>query len=157
MAILIIIMIPVGLFMGDIPNETLKFQIYDIHKAFGLLLLALILIRIIWKFINIQPSSLTTKRWQQIIEHGVQHAFYTVLLIMPLSGWAMSTASNHAPTVFGHTFYMPGIIINKKVAGLTHAIHEYVGYLLIALLVLHIAAAMKHHFIDKDGIFQKIT
>lgn len=157
MGLLILIMIPVGLFMDSIPDKSLKNCVYSLHKGCGLLLLFLIFIRILWKIINTQPQSLATQRWQQIIEHGVQHAFYTVLVIMPFSGWAMSTAANHPVKLFGQEWNMPFIPVDKKIAELAHATHEYIGYLLIALLILHISAALKHHFIDKDDILKRMS
>jgi cytochrome b561 len=78
------------------------------------------------------------------------------MFAMPLSGWLMSSASGYLPSIFG-LFNLPGLISpNQESSKLFEEAHQWIGYGLIALICIHLLAALKHHFIDKDDVLKRI-
>lgn len=157
MGILIIAMLAVGLYMTGLPAGPDKSQIYGIHKAVGAIILALVVIRFIWRNLNIVPLLPSTlPNIYKMLAHGAHMSLYALMIIMPMSGWIMSSAAGYPVSVFG-LFNLPDLVskdpVLREMAGFIHTI---CAYLLIGLLVLHIAAALKHHFIDKDNVFRRM-
>ncbi len=149
--LLIIALLIVGIIMERMDVSPLKFQIYAVHKATGILVFSLVLLRIIWLALNRRPEEL--KSYTKL-EHSVANIVHILLYIamigMPLSGWIMSSAANFPVSIFG-LFTMPNLISpNEDLAGLMKQIHMICGYSLIVAVGLHVAGALKHHVIDKD-------
>lgn len=155
--LLIIGMLIVGFLMGSLAKP-FRFEVYTVHKSIGLCVLALMLFRIFWMSINPKPKlPLTTPRWQAIGAHTVQGLLYFILMAMPLSGWIMSTASDHIPSFFGwFKVPMPFIPLDKPLADTASSLHEIFAWTLIVLLLLHIGAALKHHYINKDDVLKRM-
>lgn len=156
-AFAVIIMLCMGFFLGSIP-EQYQSTAYMLHKATGISILFLIIIR----FIGIQisgrpPLPASVKPWEKYLSRFVQYSFYLLLIIMPLSGWIMSVAAKRIPSFFGlFNMPLPGIEPNKSLADFMANSHEIIAWILIAFIVLHIAGALKHHFIDKDNVLKKM-
>lgn len=152
-ALLIIIMLFVGYFMGDWG----VMAVYDLHKMTGLFILLLVILRIIWVLRNPRPSlPLSVTRFERIASRIVQGLLYLSLLIMPLSGWAMSTAFGYFPHLGPWVFPMPFIPIDQSLASVFAEIHEITAYFLIAFICLHALGAFKHHFVDKDEVLNNM-
>ena len=151
MALIIIGLLAAGLYMTDMDKSDLKWQIYGLHKSFGILVLFLIAIRLSWKAIDKAPVALSTyKKAERILSKLLQHFFLAAMVLMPVSGWLMSSAGGHSIKFFG-LFEVPALIEkNKDIGGLMHEVHEYLGWAMIVALVLHISGALKHHFVTKD-------
>tara|TARA_B100000686_G_C16781374_1_gene972131 strand:- start:1649 stop:2203 length:555 start_codon:yes stop_codon:yes gene_type:complete len=149
-ALIVIALLAVGLYMGGMENSPLKFQVYGIHKSFGFLVLWLVGLRLAWKFYNEAPELLSKKRWERNLARLTHFLLYVCLVLQPLSGWIMSSASGRAsPLIFG--FDLPAIVQpDRDIGGLFHEVHEYTGFILIGLIALHFAGAIKHHFVDGD-------
>ena len=155
MAVIVISLLMVGLYMVSLPASPEKQNLYGLHKAFGLLILALTLPRLVWRFVNVVPS-LSLPRWERLSALFVHYAFYVFLIAMPLSGWLLSSAAGYAPSFFG-LFDLPLLIKpNDALRPIFQTIHAWTGYGLIATICLHTAAAFKHHFIDKDSILKRM-
>jgi cytochrome b561 len=144
-----------GFFMDDIKDETLRRSIYNIHKLIGLAILSLMLFRLFWKMINIQPQSLNEKKWQRFLERSVHWLLYLFLITMPLSGWVMSTAAGHPPQLFGWSLSLP-IQPNKALAEVFVDVHNTLAFIILITIGLHFSAAMYHFFIKKDGVLQRM-
>ena len=122
-----------------------------LHKSFGLCLLFVMIFRVVWKFIQIKPDPIKTHKPIERKLGGLVHSFlYLLLFVIMFAGYFISTADGRGIEVFG-LFELPGFgsfVENQEdKAGV---LHEYAAYLLMLVVILHAAAALKHHFIDKD-------
>lgn len=156
-AFVIIGMLSVGFFLDDIPDQ-FQSTAYMLHKSIGLTILLLMLLR----FILIQikgkpPLPNTVHHWEKIVSRFVQYSFYLLLILMPFSGWIMSVAADRTPVFFGlFRVPLPGISPNKSLAEFMVESHEIIAWIITALITLHIAGALKHHFIDKDNVLRSM-
>lgn len=155
-----------GLYMVEIPDEqtSWKFQVFQLHKSFGITILLLTAVRLIWRLTH-QPPALPAAMpvWERLAARTTHVGFYVLLIVIPLLGWAyVSTAPLNVPTVlFGiiplpHMPFFEGVQDSKEIAELFEESHEIAAKLVIALIALHVAAALKHHFIDKDDVLARM-
>lgn len=156
-AVLIIGLLPVGLGMGMMPNDPFKFQIYAMHKSFGLLVFFLGLGRIVWRFVSPPPEHLETHaRWEVTLASAAHFWLYVCIIGMPLSGWLMSNAGEFPVPFFG--IQMPTLIgKNEQFGDLFGEVHEILAYTLLLILAMHVAGALKHQLIDKDETLQRMA
>jgi cytochrome b561 len=155
MAILIIGLLILGLYMVGVPISLEKLKLYGWHKEFGMLALLLIVARSIWRVSNVIPM-LTLPWWETLAARAVHYAFYGFMFAMPITGWII-TSSSGLPVSFFGLFVFPDLISpNPDTMQLFQQIHKWLGYGLIATIVLHAAAALKHHFINKDDILRRM-
>lgn len=150
-------MIAVGFIMGNVSDDALAGKLYDYHNAFGLTILAIVLLRFSWRQLNNRPTlPESVPTWQRIASSAVHYGLYLVLICMLLSGWLMSSAAGYNPSFFG-LFQVPALLNENKALAKTFAeIHEILAFTLIALIVVHVGAALKHYFIDKDKVLQRM-
>lgn len=155
-AVIVIAMLSLSFFLEDLPERYQPLG-YLTHKSFGLVVLFLLFLRIIWIFYRGKPSlPPTVPGWQKILARSVQYGLYIFLFAMPMSGWIMSVAANRTPIFFG-LFPVPlPITPNKELATFMNETHEVIAWILIVLIVLHVAGAMKHYFLDKDDVLQSM-
>lgn len=156
-AVLILGLLPVGLFMGGMENSPVKFQIYAMHKSFGLLVFFLGLGRIVWHLVNPPPDHLETHtHWETVLAGAAHFWLYICIIGMPLTGWLMSSANEFPVPFFG--IQMPAIIgKDPAIAGIFGQAHEILAYTLLFILALHIAGALKHHVLDKDITLERMA
>ncbi len=156
-ALLIIGLVGVGIFMTNMPPSDTKWFIYGVHKALGILALALVFTRLVWKIITPSPALLKgIPGWQNKAAMGTHHLLYLFMFLSPLSGVVMSIFGGHDINFFG-LFSIPAITEGKTLtAGIAHEVHEYVGYLWLPLLAFHIGAALYHHFFIKDNTLKRM-
>ena len=129
----------------------------ELHKAIGILLLGLLLLRLLWKLVNQSPApEPATPNWQLLSARLAHGAIYLLLFTIMTSGYLISTADGRAIDVFG-LFSIPatvqGIPNQEDIAG---EIHEILAWSLMALVAIHALAALKHHFIDRDATLRKM-
>ncbi|MEM1306217.1 MAG: cytochrome b [Pseudomonadota bacterium] len=168
-ALAIIAMLATGLWMVDAIKEpstqALAFQTYQFHKSLGLAILVLSLLRLGWRLFN-KPPPLPghMSSFQRTASNATHVLFYVLMIGMPLTGWAMVSASPLGlPTiVFGwfewpHIAFLEAATDKAAVAERFKLAHMYAGYLMLALAALHIAAALKHQFIDKDNLLARMA
>lgn len=151
-------MIAIGYLQQEMKEGAFQDQMYDFHKALGLTILFVMAFRVIWRFTNVSPSlPSTVPTWQRFASRFVHLSLYACLFLMPITGWIMATASGNTPSFFGlFNLPMPGIPLNKPLAHTANEIHETVAIVLICAIVIHVAAAIKHHFVDKDNVLQRM-
>jgi len=160
-ALSIIAMIPLGFFMRDLPIA-IRFDAYAVHKSIGLVVLVLSVFRLVWRFLNPPPAlPAGMKPVEQLLAKAAHWVFYGLIIAMPLSGWLMVSASRKFPTVFfwlGEVPFipMPEGIDGKETAHMFKEYHEAFAYGAIVLIILHIAAALKHHFIVRDDVLRRM-
>lgn len=156
-ALAIFFLLASGLFSLYLPGIS-RPEWISLHKTCGLTVLVLTLLRIIWRYSNTLPSlPRHISPWQVMISHVVVLMLYLMMLMMPLSGWVMSSAGGHQTNLWGLTsMAMPGIPISEALNHLFFTIHHWLGYTLLAVVILHSLAALKHHFIDHDQVLQRM-
>lgn len=156
-ALIVIPMVCFSFFLDDLP-ETVRGTGINLHKSFGLLVLFLMFLRLFWILKKGKPSlPASVPIWQRFAARMVQFFLYVALFVMPLAGWIMSTAANKVPSFFGlFTLPLPGVPANKALAKNMFEVHEIFAWIIIGLLVLHIAGALKHYMIDKDKVAQRM-
>lgn len=154
-AVLIIGMLCLGLYMADLPASAEKLKLFGWHKEYGMLILALAMMRIVWRFRSVNPT-LDIPRWERIAAHTVHWALYAFMFAMPITGWLITSAAGLPVSFFG-LFVIPTLIEpNKELQHLFGDIHEYLAYGLIATICGHVGAALKHEFINKDDILRRM-
>ncbi len=155
MAILLIGLLILGLYMTSLPISHEKLKLYGWHKEYGLLALFLVIFRLAWRLTNLVPV-LTLPLWEIIAARTVHWLFYVFMFAMPITGWLLTSAAGLPPSFFG-LFVLPVLVSqNDQLMKLFQEIHSYLGYGLIALICMHVSAALKHYFINKDDILQRI-
>jgi cytochrome b561 len=141
----------------DLPLGAAKLAVLAKHKSFGITILGLALLRLVWRWLNRVPAEpLDIPRWQRIAARVSHIGLYVLLLITPLAGWLMSSARNFPVSWFGLVTLPDFIAPNRPAYELLHDIHELLAQTLFWLALLHIAAALKHHFIDKDNVLRRM-
>ena len=155
MAILIIALLALGLYMVRLPFNLSKLKFYGWHKEYGMLVLMLVFLRSIWRASNIIPT-LSLPWWEVYAARSVHYLFYGFMFAIPLTGWLMTSASGLPVSFFGWFVFPDLISAHPEYIHLFEKIHKWLGYGLIATIVLHTAAALKHHFIDKDDILRRM-
>jgi cytochrome b561 len=133
-------------------------EFMNLHKSVGLSILVLTLARLAWRIANPAiPLPAATPRWQKLAARGTHVLFYVFLVAMPLVGWAASSAAGRDIVWFG-LFEWPLLPIGggRETAGSLMEAHEIAGKLLIALVVLHVLGALKHHFVDRDNVLHRM-
>jgi cytochrome b561 len=156
MAVLIIGLLIVGIVMNRMDPSPDKWELYGLHKAFGVIAFTLILIRIAWKSVNPDPElPLTTPKWQQYASKINILSLYALMVLMPFSGMGMSLLGGHPINFFG-LFTIEALSEKNPIGGIAHEAHWILGYIMIGLLILHVAAALQHHFIHKDNVLRRM-
>lgn len=168
MAVLIVGQLVSGLWMTGAlkqpSQQLLAFQTYQLHKSAGLLLLVLSVLRLLWRVANPPPPLPPGMTLPLILVARATHvAFYAMMLTTPLIGWAMVSSSPLGlPTIVFGLFEWPHIgwlarAPDKRVwEGLFKLAHHWLGYGFVGLLGLHIAAALKHHLVDRDDVLARM-
>lgn len=157
MALLIFIAFPLGLYMSDLKLSPTKLQLFSYHKWIGVTVFVLAVIRVIWRATH-RPPTLpdSMSRLQQIGSHIVHGFIYVLLFSVPVSGWLMSSAKGFKTVWFG-VLPLPDMVSKDKELGhLLEIVHQSLNYFLLLLVVLHVAALIKHRFIDKDQILNRM-
>lgn len=155
-ALLIITLLVVGNIMTGMENNPFKFKIYGIHKATGMLVLALVVARLCWRQMNIEPGLSHIKPWQRLAATGVHMLLYVCMFVMPISGWAMSSAGGHPISFYGLFTVPPLVEKNADLGKLLGTMHWAIGWTIVALLCAHVGAALLHHFYYKDNILKRM-
>jgi cytochrome b561 len=157
MALLIFSAFPLGVYMHDLPLSPTKLQLFSYHKWLGITILLAAAARLAWRVTHPAPALPDMPRWQRIAAHGIHHLLYVLLFAIPLSGWLMSSAKGF-PTVWFGVLPLPDLVgKNKELGDLLKALHEALNFGLLLLVGLHIAGALKHHFIERDDTLRRMT
>ena len=157
MALLIFATFPLGLYMADLKFSPTKLQLVSYHKWIGITLLLLVVLRLFWRLTHTPPALPDAlPRWQKTASGAVHHGLYLLLVAVPLSGWLMSSAKGIQTVWFG-VLPLPDLLNkNKELGDFMGYVHESLNYLLLLLVAVHIAAELKHRFIDHDEILSRM-
>ena len=156
MAIAVIGMIGVGLWMHELKNSPFKIEIYTWHKWTGLTILVLAIARVLWRVHRPPPPLPPMPRWQELAADGSHYLLYGLLFAMPLTGWLMNSAAGFPLTWFG-LFKVPALISKSRDAfEFWEETHEILSRVLIGLILVHVAAALKHYWVDRDEVLSRM-
>lgn len=151
-------LVVVGLWMDEMSTSPAKVKVYALHKSVGITVLALVLLRLAWRFIDRRPPyPPAMPAWQKAASEVSHGLLYVLLLAQAFSGWVYNSASNFALQWFG-LVQVPRITgPSPDLKHLAHDIHERAWIVLAVLMAIHVAAALKHHFIDRDFTLARMT
>jgi cytochrome b561 len=161
LGLVILGMFGVGLYMTDLPFSPTKLKLYNWHKWAGISVLVLSAVRLLWRVTHRPPAlpdaiAQAMPAWQRWAHHGTHHALYALFFLVPLIGWAYSSAAGFPIVLFGVLPLPDFVPVDKALAEMIKPLHEFGAFALIGLAGLHIAAALKHQWIDKDGLLNRM-
>ncbi|NML26910.1 cytochrome b [Zoogloea dura] len=155
-AALILVAFPLGVYMHDLPLSPNKLKLYSYHKWIGITVLLLFVPRILWRITHRPPAALPMPAWQHKIAEGTHHLLYLLMFLVPLTGWLMSSAKGFQVVYFG-VLPLPDLIGKSEELGdLFKEVHEALNWALLVLVGLHVAGALKHVILDKDGTLRRM-
>lgn len=156
MALAVLAMFGLGLWMRTLDYYSPYYKTApDLHRSVGIILAVALVLRLLWRWINVKPNDDSLPHHERVLSHLVHIAFYGLLFVLMISGYLISTADGRGIDVFG-LFSVPSVYQRTGMEDLAGFIHEYVAYGLMALVGLHVVAALKHHFIDQDVTLQRM-
>ncbi len=157
-ALLIFVTFPLGVYMHELPVSPDKLKLYSYHKWIGITILMLASARVMWRMTYTPPPLPGNMAlWQQRVSHIVHGLLYVLILAIPLSGWLMSSAKGFQTVWFG-VLPLPDLVGKDKALGeLLAGVHQTLNFSLLVLVVLHVAAALKHQFLERLPFLQRMS
>ena len=154
-------MFAIGIYMSDLPFSPLRLKLYNYHKWAGITFLILSVLRLLWRLLNRPPAlpkavEAAMPTWQAKSYHATHYALYALFFAVPLIGWAYSSAAGFPIVLFGVLPLPDFMAVDKEFSKQIKELHELSAFALVGLALLHIGAALKHHFIDKDGLVSRM-
>jgi len=156
-ALLIFTAFPLGVYMHELPFSPDKLRFYSWHKWIGVSIFLLALVRLTWRSTHRPPPLPDLMAgWEKFAAHAVHFSLYALIIIIPLSGWLMSSAKG-VQTVWLGVLPLPDLLSkNKELGDLLKEVHESLNFLMLGLVLAHVGAALKHHFIERDNILSRM-
>jgi cytochrome b561 len=146
----------VGLYMHELPFSPTRLKLYNWHKWAGVTVMALSALRLLWRLTHRPPPDPPMPAWQARAAHAVHGALYLLFFMVPLAGWAYSSAAGFPVVLFGVLPLPDFVRPDRALAEVLKERHALLAFALAALVLLHVAAALKHHFVDRDGLLQRM-
>ena len=150
-----------GLYMVGLPFSPQKLKLINWHKWAGITILTLSALRLLWRLTH-RPPALPARvqaampGWQRVAHHGTHGLMYALFFAVPLLGWAYSSAAGY-PIVWFGALPLPDLLPkDKALADAIKPWHAWAAFTLAALVVLHVAAVVKHELIDRDGLLSRM-
>ena len=148
---------PVAIAMGRVAQGPTQDSLYNLHKSLGVLIFILMILRVINRFAVGAPiADPKIEPWQKTVSAVVHSSIYVLLVAMPIAGYIANSAFG-APTPFFGLFNLPPIVgKSEPLSTQLFTIHRYAGWLLIALVLMHVGAALFHTFIRRDNVINRM-
>ena len=155
--VLILAIAYIGLTMGDLPNGPDKIRTYALHKSIGLTILALVVLRVLWRLYAGAPRPVPgSPRWQERIASLTHFGIYVLLFAMPISGWVLNSSAGYPLQWFG-LFNLPDIVgESHDLHEAAEAAHELMFWLLALMVAAHAGAAFYHHLFQQDATLARM-
>ncbi len=146
-----------GVYMHELPVSPWRLKLYSWHKWAGVTILALSLVRLAWRLTHRPPEDVPMPGWQRQAAHAAHHLLYVLFFAVPLVGWAYSSAAGF-PVVWFGVLPLPDFVpVDRDLAGILKKLHEVFAISMAAIVLVHVAGALKRHFIDRDGLLKRMT
>lgn len=157
MAVLILAAIPIGWRMGDLEPGPLQDALYHIHRSIGVTVLALAVARLlVRRTLGAPPPHPALAPWQRTLSVAVHHLLYVLFFVVPILGWA-GTSAFGAPIIVWGLFELPPILpVNRPLSEILLGAHGLFAQTLAGLVILHVAGALYHAFVRRDGVMQRM-
>ena len=158
LALLILGSFAFGLYMVDLPFSPARVKQYNWHKWAGITILALSALRLLWRLSHRPPAlDSRTPSWQANASHAAHGLLYLLFFAAPLAGWTYSSAAGF-PVVYFGLFQLPDLVARSpELASTLKLVHRVLTYSLATLAVLHVAAALKHQWVDRDRLLARMN
>lgn len=156
LAVLIVGNVALGVYMSDLSFSMTRLKLYNWHKWAGAVILLLSALRLVWRLTHRPPAAPAMPVWQHRAAHATHLLLYGLFFAVPLAGWAYSSASGFPLVVFGVLPLPDWVPVNRELAAVLKQVHKLAALGLSALVILHVAAALKHHLIDRDGLLLRM-
>jgi len=156
MAALIAAGFTLGATMTDLAVSPRKLRYYSYHKWIGITVLGLLVLRVLWRAWHSAPPDEPMPRWQRLVARFTHGLLYLLMFAVPLVGWLYSSASGY-PVVYLKLWRLPDLVSkNEALAKVLVELHGLLAWTLLWVVVLHAAAALKHHFIERDATLRRM-
>lgn len=146
-----------GLYMTDLPFSPARLKQFNWHKWAGITILALSALRLLWRLTHRPPALPPMPAWQARASHALHGFLYVLFFATPLVGWAYSSATGFPVVYFGVLQLPDWVGKNAELADVLKLVHHFLAYGLGTLVALHIAAALKHQWFDKDRLLDRMN
>ena len=156
LAVAIVTSFSVGLFMSGLPLSPLRLKLFNWHKWAGMTIMALSAARLLWRVAHRPPDDVAMPDWQRRAAHLTHRLLYLMFFAVPLAGWAYTSAAGFPVVLYGVLPLPDFVPVDKALADVLKAWHHGLAYALAALVLAHVAAALKHHFIDRDALLSRM-
>lgn len=156
LALMIVGAFAVGWYMHDLPFSITRLKLFNWHKWAGITILALSALRLLWRLTHRPPPDPPMPAWQRLAAHAAHGALYLLFFAVPLMGWAYSSAAGFPVVLYGVLPLPDFVSPDRALAEVLKQRHGQLAWALAAVVVLHVAAALKHHFIDRDGLLLRM-
>lgn len=156
LALLILGTLAVGLYMTGLPFSPTRLKLYNWHKWAGVVILLLSAARLLWRLTHRPPADLPMPAWQSRMAHAAHGVLYLLFFAVPLAGWAYSSAAGFPIVLFAVLPLPDWVPVDRDLAEQLKTLHHWLAYGLGAVVALHVAAALKHQFVDRDGLLLRM-
>lgn len=156
LAALLLASLVVGWVMTGLPLSPRRLVLYNAHKWAGVVILALTLLRLAWRLTHPPPPALAMPAWQHAAAAASHALLYALCVAVPLLGWAYSSAAGFPVVLFGVLPLPDFVAADRTLAESIKPWHGRLAHALAALALLHAAAAIKHHVVDRDGLLNRM-
>ncbi|MDT3708356.1 MAG: cytochrome b [Thiobacillus sp.] len=155
--LLIFVAFPLGVYMHELPPSPTKIELYSYHKWLGITVLMLVAVRVSWRLTHTPPPlPSSVAAWQRQASAGIHGLLYVLMIAIPLSGWLMSSAKGFQTVWFG-VLPLPDLVEkNRELGKLLTEVHKILNFALLASVVMHVGAALQHHFIERQPFLQRM-
>jgi cytochrome b561 len=155
-ALLLTASFTLGSTMTTLHMSPRKLRLYSYHKWIGITVLGLVLIRLVWRLTHTPPPDEPMPGWQRVAAHATHWLLYLLMVVTPIVGWLYSSASGY-PVVYLKLWQLPDLVSkNADLAKVLVQVHATLAWTLFCVVLLHAAAALKHHFFDRDATLRRM-
>ncbi|HEY6134742.1 MAG TPA: cytochrome b/b6 domain-containing protein [Rubrivivax sp.] len=156
LALMIVGALGMGMYMTDLPLSPQRMRLTNWHKWAGVTILLLSALRLLWRLTHAPPPDVPMPGWQRRLAHTTHGLMYALFFAVPLVGWGYSSAAGY-PVVWFGVLPLPDLVAaDRALAATLKPLHGALARVLAALVLLHIAGALKHQVIDRDGLLRRM-
>jgi cytochrome b561 len=156
-AALIVVQGAIGLTMVELGMTPTKVKVFALHKSVGLTVLALVLLRLAWRLVQRAPREVRMPPWQRAAARLSHFLLYVLILALPFSGWLFNSAAN-APLEWFGVVHVPSLTrgFDPVLKAFALRAHVVLFWVLVAVVVIHVAAALWHHYKPRDDVLLRM-